>query len=64
MLTVLTEVVQMAIKKNSSNAKKSTNAVKRHAKLTVPKGQKVTSMKGNDFHVVKLGDKSSPVLFP
>jgi hypothetical protein len=35
----------MPVKKNSSNAKKSTTSVKRHAKLTVPKGKKVTSMK-------------------
>jgi hypothetical protein len=54
----------MAVKKNSSNAKKSTTAAKRHVKLTVPKGQKVTSMKGNDFHIVKLVDKSSPILQP
>jgi len=35
----------MPVKKNSSSAKKSTNAMKRHAKLVAPKGQKVTSMK-------------------
>jgi type VI protein secretion system component Hcp len=52
----------MAIRKNSSNAKKSKNvAGKRPAKLTVPKGQKVTSMKDISFtHPV---DKGSPNLW-
>jgi hypothetical protein len=45
----------MAVKKNSSNAKKSTNAGKRHAKIIAPKGEKVSSM--------KLVDASSPILF-
>jgi hypothetical protein len=45
----------MAFKKSSSDAKKSKNVGKRPAKLTVPKGEKVTSMK----HV----DASSPILF-
>jgi hypothetical protein len=45
----------MAIKKNSSNVKKSTTSGKRHAKLIVPKGEKVSSM--------KTVDVSSPVLF-
>jgi type VI protein secretion system component Hcp len=48
----------MPVKKNSSNAKKSTNAVKRHAKFTVPTGEKVSSMA-----VIKTVDKSSPKLF-
>jgi hypothetical protein len=64
MLPVLTEVITMAVKKSSSDAKKSKNVGKRHAKLIAPKGQKVTSMKGHDFHMVKLVDKASPVLFP
>jgi hypothetical protein len=45
----------MTIKKNSSNAKKSKNvAGKLHAKLTVHKGEKVSSM--------KVVDASSPIL--
>jgi hypothetical protein len=64
MLERLAEVSTMPTKKSSSDVKKSKSAAKRHAKLTVPKGQKVTSMKGNDFHMVKLVDKASPVLFP
>jgi hypothetical protein len=36
----------MPVKKNSSNAKKTTNAMKRHPKLAAaPKGEKVSSMK-------------------
>ena len=36
----------MPVKKNSSNAKKTTNMMKRHAKLAAgPKGEKVSSMK-------------------
>jgi hypothetical protein len=53
----------MPTKKNLSSAKKSTNAVKRHAKLTVPKGQKVSSMKAaniHDIHVTKPVDNPSP----
>jgi hypothetical protein len=53
----------MAVKKNLSDAKKSKNVGKRNAKLTVPKGEKVTSMKGADFHFTKHIDKGSPVLF-
>jgi type VI protein secretion system component Hcp len=52
----------MPVKKNSSNAKKSKNvAGKRHAKVTVPKGEKVSSMKDMSFtHPI---DKGSPTLF-
>jgi len=58
------EVSAMAIKKNSSNAKKSKNvAGKRPAKLVAPKGQKVTSMKGSDFHFTRPVDVPSPKLF-
>jgi len=53
----------MPVKKNSSSAKKTTHAMKRHAKLVAPKGQKVTSMKGSDFHFTKPIDVSSPKLF-
>ena len=54
----------MPVKKSSSNAKKSKNvAGKRPAKLIAPKGQKVTSMKGSDFHFTKPIDVSSPKLF-
>jgi type VI protein secretion system component Hcp len=55
----------MPVKKNSSNAKKSKNvpAGKRHQKLTMPKGEKVSSMKGTDFSITKHIDKGSPVLF-
>jgi type VI protein secretion system component Hcp len=54
----------MPVKKNSSNAKKSKNvAGKRHAKVTVPKGEKVSSMKGTDFHFTKPIDVSTPKLF-
>jgi type VI protein secretion system component Hcp len=54
----------MPVKKNPSNAKKAKNvAGKRHAKLTVPKGEKVASMKGSDFSITKHIDKSSPILF-
>jgi hypothetical protein len=45
----------MPVKKNSSSAKKTTNAVKRHAKLVAPKGEKVSSM--------KTVDASSPVFY-
>jgi type VI protein secretion system component Hcp len=58
------EVSAMPVKKNSSNAKKSKNvAGKRHAKLTVPKGEKVSSMKTADFHFTHPIDKGSPKLF-
>jgi hypothetical protein len=52
----------MPVNKNSSNAKKSKSvAGKRHAKLTVPKkGEKVSSMKGTDFHFTHPIDKGSP----
>jgi type VI protein secretion system component Hcp len=63
MLPLLREVVRMAIKKNSSNAKKSKKLGKRHAKLTVPKGEKVSSMKTADFHFTHPIDKGSPKLF-
>jgi type VI protein secretion system component Hcp len=54
----------MPVKKNSSNAKKSTTASKRHAKLAVPKkGEKVSSMKTADFHFTHPIDKGSPKLF-
>jgi type VI protein secretion system component Hcp len=49
--------------KKSSDAKKSKNVGKRNAKLTVPKGQKVTSMKGSDFHFTKPINVSSPRLY-
>ena len=49
----------MAIKKNSSNAKKS--SVKRHAKLVAPKGQKVSCMK--DMSFTRPVDKGSPTLY-
>jgi type VI protein secretion system component Hcp len=54
----------MTVKKSSSDAMKSKNAGKRHAKLTVPKGQKVTSMKVStgDFHFTKPIDVGSPKL--
>jgi type VI protein secretion system component Hcp len=45
----------MAVKKSSFDVQKSKNVGKRPAKFTVPKGEKVTSMK----HV----DASSPILF-
>jgi type VI protein secretion system component Hcp len=48
----------MPVKKNSSNAKKSTTAGKRQAKLTVPKGkgEKVSSMKDMSFtHPIDVG---------
>ena len=55
----------MAIKKNSSNAKNSKNVTgKRHAKLVAPKGEKVSSMKGTDFHFTRPIDVSSPKLLP
>jgi type VI protein secretion system component Hcp len=64
MLPLLTEVITMAVKKNLSNAKKSTTSGKRHAKLTVPKkGEKVSSMKTADFHFTHPIDKGSPKLF-
>jgi type VI protein secretion system component Hcp len=53
----------MAAKKSSSTAKNSKNALKRHPKLAVPKGEKVSSMKGTDFSITKHIDKASPVLF-
>jgi hypothetical protein len=43
----------MANKKDSSNAKKTTNSVKRHAKLVAPKGEKVSSMKTVDVSTPK-----------
>jgi type VI protein secretion system component Hcp len=63
MLPLLTEVTTMAAKKSSSAAKNSKNALKRHPKLAVPKGEKVSSMKGTDFSITKHIDKASPVLF-
>jgi type VI protein secretion system component Hcp len=62
MLPLLTEVITMAIKKNSSNAKKPNKvAAKSRAKLVAPKGQKVTSMK--DMSFTRPVDKGSPVLY-
>jgi type VI protein secretion system component Hcp len=53
----------MPTKENLSSAKKSKNvAGKRHAKVIVPKGEKVSSMKGTDFHFTKPIDVSSPKL--
>jgi hypothetical protein len=64
MLPLLTEAVQMTIKKNSSNAKKSKKvAGKRHAKFTVPTGENVSSMKLG-LSIIKHMDKASPVLQP
>jgi hypothetical protein len=51
----------MAIKKSVSNVRKAKNvAGKRHAKLVAPKGEKVSSMKGTDFHFTKPTDVPSP----
>lgn len=53
----------MPVKKNTSNAKKANKvAGKRHAKLVAPKGQKVASMKGTDFHFTRPVDVPSPKL--
>jgi type VI protein secretion system component Hcp len=58
------EVSAMPVKKNSSNAKKANKvAVKRHAKLVAPKGEKVSSMKGSSFQITKPIDVASPKLF-
>jgi hypothetical protein len=49
----------MPVKKNASNAKKTNKvAGKRHAKLTAPKGEKVSSMKS----ITRPIDVSSPIL--
>ena len=54
----------MATKKNLSNAKKAKNlAGKPHAKLSAPKGEKISSMKVADFHFTQPINKSSPKLF-
>jgi type VI protein secretion system component Hcp len=54
----------MPVKKNSSKAKKANKiAGKRHQKLTVPKGEKVSSMKVADLHFTHPIDKGSPKLF-
>jgi type VI protein secretion system component Hcp len=61
MLGTLTEVTTVTIKKNALSSKKTTNAAgKRFGKLTAPKGEKVSSMKGSDFTITKVIDKSSP----
>jgi hypothetical protein len=56
---VFMEASTMPVKK-SSDAKKSKNVGKRFAKLAVPKGEKVTSMKGSDFTITRPIDVSSP----
>jgi type VI protein secretion system component Hcp len=61
MLWTLTEVTTMTIKKNVLSSRKTTNAAgQRLGKLTAPKGEKVSSMKGSDFTITKVVDKSSP----
>jgi hypothetical protein len=51
----------MTIKKDSSNAKKTNKvAGKRHAKITVPKGEKVSSMKHVDVSSAKLFQAMPP----
>jgi type VI protein secretion system component Hcp len=54
----------MPVKKNLSSAKKANKvAGKRHQKVAVPKGEKVSSMKAADFHFTHPIDKGSPKLF-
>jgi hypothetical protein len=54
-----TEVIT-TIKKNALSSKKTTNETEKQLrKLTAPKGEKVSSMKGSDFTITKVVDKSS-----
>jgi type VI protein secretion system component Hcp len=60
-LCTLMEVTTMTIKKSALSSKKTKNAAgKRLGKLTAPKGEKVSSMKGSDFTITKVIDKASP----